>query len=601
MIEVMFYISFSLGCWFPCASMGFAGSVVAYYIIFKAAYKKMRCTKCVSERMRKRLLIIAPQVIRRNILQEERFHSALCATWAWYVQVDEKLLYYRTDMLVMGVVAGYTGRNASVLTACVLLGLSVHATTMLECRVWTGVVFYTCCPHLSVLTRIAACVYGFGNPLFPPRRSGAKQFMPYRISRKSFAVCAPGCGSCSSRSAGEPDASQIAVTVHSEIFRLQVDDVDADAGPQTQALDKASGHIMDTNSNGACAIHAVFGTPNDMQELFCADARQMVERLLQVPFHTICQQLSFHASSKQALEDIETSMWDELIVPLLQAEHEETPLSKEQEIFKPLFFADPSMRSCVARCRDQYDVRRKATEAQQALLEHARVVFRPEFWSSVWQPLCVQRNVRWQQYEYERLFDPREENDKKRNALLCALCGSSNFRELPSMLLESTLRSEHELSVGLQEELNKFATDILGSYNNVEPQSGPPTNLIEEVWPCFVKAISSESYWLSPEELLVVSALARQSIAIFTDERHQAILVSSIEYEGVPVCPVLLQVGGGRRGHFSRLAIGDTFKLPHGSIALGATENAAETDDRQTHAEDGSTKPEMILQFVENL
>ena len=106
-------------------------------------------------------------------------------------------------------------------------------------------------------------------------------------------------------------------------------------------------------------------------------------------------------------------MWDELIVPLLQAEHEETPLTTEQEIFKPLFFADPSMRSCVARCRDQYDVRRKASEAQQALLEHARVMFRPEFWSSVWQPLCLQKKVRWQQYEYDRLFDPREENDKK--------------------------------------------------------------------------------------------------------------------------------------------------------------------------------------------
>ena len=186
MIEVTFYISYSLGCWIPCASMGFAGSVVAYYIIFKAAYKRMRCTKCISERMRKRLLVKAPQLIRRNILREQRFHSALCATWAWYVQVDEKLLYVRTDMLVIGVLAGYTSRNASVLTACVLLGLSVHATTMLECRVWTGAVFYSCCPHLSLLTRIAACAYGFANPLFPPRRSGANQFMPYRNSRKNF-------------------------------------------------------------------------------------------------------------------------------------------------------------------------------------------------------------------------------------------------------------------------------------------------------------------------------------------------------------------------------------------------------------------------------
>ena len=94
-IVATFHITFSSGCWVPCASMGFAGSVIAYFIIFKAAYNRMRREKCASERMRRRLLVITPQLIRRKILQEERFRSALCATWAWYVQVDEKLFCCR--------------------------------------------------------------------------------------------------------------------------------------------------------------------------------------------------------------------------------------------------------------------------------------------------------------------------------------------------------------------------------------------------------------------------------------------------------------------------------------------------------------------------
>ena len=402
--------------------------------------------------------------------------------------------------------------------------------------------------------------------------------MPYRNSRRTFTACAPGCGSCLSDTAGEPDASQKAVTVRSETFRLHVGDRDAEAGPQTQALDKASGHIMDTNMNGACAIHAAFGHPTDMRELFRADARQMIECLLHEPIDAVRRQLSFHASSRQALEDIETNIWDELTLPLLQGEHEEAPVTNEQRSFAAHFFADPTMRSCVLRCREHYGVMRKATEAQQALLEHARVLFRPEYWNCVWQPLGLQRNVHLQQSQYERLLDPREENDKYRNAFLCALCGSSDFRELPSMLLQGNLRTEHELSVALQEQLNKFATDILSAYNDVEPQSGAPAGFIEEVWPCFVKALGSDGYWLSPEELLVICAIARRSIAIFKDEGQQAMLLSSVEFEGVLVCPVLLQLRGERRGRFSRLAIGDNFELPDGTIPPGVEQTSMHGD-----------------------
>ena len=88
--------------------------------------------------------------------------------------------------------------------------------------------------------------------------------------------------------------------------------------------------------------------------------------------------------------------------------------------------------------------------------------------------------------------------------------------------------TEDELPELLQEELNKFATDILSAYNGIEPQTGAPTWFAEHVWPCFTKALCSDGYWLSPEELLVICAVATRSVAIFRDEGREATLLSSM-------------------------------------------------------------------------
>ena len=93
-----------------------------------------------------------------------------------------------------------------------------------------------------------------------------------------------------------------------------------------------------------------------------------------------------------------------------------------------------------------------------------------------------------------------------------------------------------------------------------------------------MKALGSDGYWLSPEELLVLCTVARRSVAIFKDEGHQAMLLSSVEFEGVPVYPVLLQLHGDRRGHFSRLAISSNLDHPAGTIAPGVDHRSMEGD-----------------------
>ena len=55
-------------------------------------------------------------------------------------------------------------------------------------------------------------------------------------------------------------------------------------------------------------------------------------------------------------------------------------------------------------------------------------------------------------------------------------------------------------------------------------------------------------------------------------------VLSSVEFEGVLVCPVLLQLRGERRGHFSRFAIGDNLELPDGTIPPGVEQTSMHGD-----------------------
>ena len=151
----------------------------------------------------------------------------------------------------------------------------------------------------------------------------------------------------------------MAATIRPDTFRLHVENFDTNAGPETQALNTASAHIIATDADGACAIHAVFGSPNAKRELYCIDARQLIERLIHKPLEAIRNQVSCHANSKQALEDIETSIWEDLILPSLKTEDEAVPETNEQHIFAKHLFSDPTIQPCVVACREYYRAKKK--------------------------------------------------------------------------------------------------------------------------------------------------------------------------------------------------------------------------------------------------
>ena len=185
----------------------------------------------------------------------------------------------------------------------------------------------------------------------------------YLVPRPVSKSSASHCTDCS---AGETESFSTALKNDIPTFDLQVHVSEVHAGVQTKALNNASGHVIDTTADGACSIHAVFGSctvSND--KLHCECPRKVIRSAFHKSLSTIRAELSSNAATTTALEHIEISIWDDLTEPSLRAEHERTEQTLEQQIFAAHFLTDPAMTSCVTKCREHFNARKEATEAQK--------------------------------------------------------------------------------------------------------------------------------------------------------------------------------------------------------------------------------------------
>ena len=69
-----------------------------------------------------------------------------------------------------------------------------------------------------------------------------------------------------------------------------------------------------TNDNGACAIHAVFGSPSASHELFHPQARKLIGEMLGTSLSVLKAKLG---EEHQFLRAVITSLWSELAEPWL--------------------------------------------------------------------------------------------------------------------------------------------------------------------------------------------------------------------------------------------------------------------------------------------
>ena len=129
-----------------------------------------------------------------------------------------------------------------------------------------------------------------------------RYFMPRRVSKS----CASSCTSCSAGETMHTESLSPSLKNVITTFDLQVDVSEVHAGVQTQALNNASGHVMDTTADGACSIHAVFGSCIVRNaKLYCESPRKVIRSAFHKSLSTIREQLSSSDATTKALEHIE--------------------------------------------------------------------------------------------------------------------------------------------------------------------------------------------------------------------------------------------------------------------------------------------------------
>ena len=125
---------------------------------------------------------------------------------------------------------------------------------------------------------------------------------------------------------------------------------------------------VETNGDGACAIHSVFGRPGPNKELFASGARDLAVHFLRM----LPEAAVNNEAAAQALISIHTSFWNEFAQPLLRNE-----ASDEGRLFwKALLLTSPGLAAEARQCAQiSMDSNRIANNAKQEALSAARRFF----------------------------------------------------------------------------------------------------------------------------------------------------------------------------------------------------------------------------------
>ena len=139
-----------------------------------------------------------------------------------------------------------------------------------------------------------------------------------------------------------------------------------------------------------------------------------------------------------------------------------------------------------------------------------------------------------------------------------------DFSELRQSIFEDPMFAQwtSRLAAAEADRLVTFVTDELEAYAKCDISTDPPLDFEERVWPCLVQAISSDGYYLSMDEILLLASAAKQPVAICT--KQEASLKCAAVWappENEDVVWLSLCVPLGVRGHFRRLQFVETAEV----------------------------------------
>ena len=337
--------------------------------------------------------------------------------------------------------------------------------------------------------------------------------------------------------------------------------------PDLQYLNDVPCVTLRTWGDGACAVHAMFGTADERLTLEKRDARLFVRSHLQKSWHELHMLVS--TDGRQHLTSVETSMWEEFVVPHIGQGRPPRERNEEGMFYDRLFRRENTqLRDDICAhlqvCRDSWSRRQPLV---QEFRTQSAVVFNHVFESKLWRHLAAnlrllpnphvdfttlssadlqgyadagdaewlrppwgflrgQRVVRGTtkpfvadaqgkpRSRYEALFDLRHDFDELRQGFLFEICGGVEMT-----FLQDVLGRAGDLGLGEDnlDILISFCAETWGNLNQHTLIEGPCVGFAERAWPILVECLSdtTHQYYLSCEEALVLADIAKQNVVIF--------------------------------------------------------------------------------------
>ena len=381
-----------------------------------------------------------------------------------------------------------------------------------------------------------------------------------------------------------------AITLTQAPVRLSVDDADA-VDPIVRNLEGRHFFTAATNGDGACGVHAVFGKPAHGGELRAHHARRIIRRHLDIPLRELREKININL--RGMMQMVEASIWGEFVLPCLQGHQ----LTNEADIFRDNFeqsSCDLLRQQALEQHAANQESHRAKTEARNLLLQQLRPLFVPAVGEVLWTPLAIKRGILPPGFagflhmeteeqkdfllhcnadaveflmpvddmpmvscKYSALFLDAPAANRYRFSFLSQLYGDAELRSLPDGMLEDIDALEEGLNPGDYERILQAATLHLPEFTAVSSSSGPPAGFVEGAWPILMKAMCTDGYYLSMDELLLLCGVAGQSVAVFEEQPdghayRGGIAVLQSQYVLVSLnC----QRGTGTRGHYERIVL----------------------------------------------
>ena len=333
-----------------------------------------------------------------------------------------------------------------------------------------------------------------------------------------------------------------------------------------------------TRGDGACALHAVFGTLPELlsPELHLQRPRSFLRSTLGQPLEVIRARV--RAPYHTLLETVLASLWEFALNARVDR--------PEEQLFCTHLQRSPQrdhVLAGIARHRE----RQQQLDIEEAVArQRSASIFRCTL-ESFWRGLTLAAGVDeeytsppWEQRlgvrvvkgtcqafvaspdggpltKFQALFDTRAVFDALRVSFLRATCGPrlERIEHALGELLASEEQPDAEGTAALLEYLDRCR-----DYFDPARAVRVPEGFEASAWPSFVASICDESggYFLSADELMLVCELRQQNIAIFGRRQGQARFLGAVTGHASPLVLVVLHLGdaqGRVRSHFQRLAL----------------------------------------------